>query len=167
MRTPAVMPARSRACPAPRRGQRGVAIVELALVLLPLVLLLSATADLGRAFYTYDTLLKAARGGARYLALSSTPDDTTVQGEVKNLVLYGDVTSSGTPLVSGLTSSMVQICTPTLCDADHANVPIVGSAGNTMALVSVRIVGYTYTSVFSAVLPATFAFRPINVTMRR
>ncbi|NML15303.1 TadE/TadG family type IV pilus assembly protein [Azohydromonas caseinilytica] len=142
-----------------------MATVELALVLLPLVLLLSATADLGRAFYTYDTLVKAARGAARYLALSTTPDDVTVQAQVKNLALYGDIDGGGTPLVPGLTSTMVQICTPKLCDADHNNVPVVGSAGSTMTLVSVRIVGYTYTSVFSAVLPATFAFRPINVTM--
>ena len=81
-------------------------------------------------------------------------------------MLYGDINSGSTPLVSGLKSSMIQVCTPTLCPADHNGVAITGHPGNTVRLVSVRIVGYAYTSVFSAVLPAKLNFRNINVTMR-
>ena len=51
-----------------RHRQRGLAIVEFAIVL-PLLLLLSlATTELGRALYQQDTLNKAVRDGARHLA---------------------------------------------------------------------------------------------------
>lgn len=152
--------------PALRRSQRGSATVELATVLLPLLLLITATADAGRALYTYNTLLKAARGAARFLALANPPD-ATAQATALNLVLYGDVDVPATnqALAPGLTTSMVQICTPALCSSNHNAVAILGS-GTTMGLVSVRISGYSYTSLFSAVLPATIAFNPIQVTMR-
>jgi Flp pilus assembly protein TadG len=153
--------------PAPAsRGQRGIAIVELALVLLPLVLLLSLTADLGRAFYTFNTLTKAARGAARYLALVDS-SNAARRTEALNLVLYGNTDGTGTPLVADLSTSKVQICAPSLaaCAADHANVSINGGLA-TMNLVSVRISGYAYAPLFSAVLPASLGFKDILVTMR-
>lgn len=146
--------------PSRRPGQRGFAIVELALVLLPLVLLLAATADLGRAFYTYNTLVKATRGAARHMALSD-PFDATTQQEAKNLVLYGDVEKTDQPLVSDLSESMVSVCNTALC-ADHA---VALPGGIAVGLVSVRVTGYAYTSLFSALLPAKLAFSTINATM--
>ena len=148
------------------RAQRGIAIVEFALVLLPLVLLLALTADLGRAFYTFDTLTKATRGAARYLALVDS-SDAARRTEALNLVLYGNIEGTGTPLVADLDAGRVQICAPSLaaCAADHSNVPINGGPA-AMNLVSVRISGYDYTPLFSAFLPATLGFRDISVTMR-
>jgi Flp pilus assembly protein TadG len=138
--------------------------VELALVMLVLVVLMTATADAGRAFYTYNSLVKAARSGVRYLALANPPD-ATAQTQALNLVLYGDVDTTSTPLVPNLTAPMIQICTPALCPTNHKDVPI-GGTSSTMSLVSVRITGYTYQSVFSAVLPATIGFGDIQATMR-
>lgn len=155
---------RPHACrrPAPRRGQRGLALVELALVMVPLVLLLGATADLGRAFYTFDTLTKAARSAARYLSLGDTTDATRL-ANARNLVLYGNTDGTGTKLVADLSSTHVAICTPTTCAVDHSD-QTNGIA--TVDLVSVRISGYAYTSLFSAMLPATLDFHDISVTMR-
>jgi Flp pilus assembly protein TadG len=50
------------------RRQRGIAAVELALVLPAFVLLLAATVFLGRTLYHYQVMLKAAHDATRYLA---------------------------------------------------------------------------------------------------
>ena len=47
-------------------GERGQALVELALVLLLLLLLLAGAVDLGRAFNNYIIVTNASREGARY-----------------------------------------------------------------------------------------------------
>ena len=48
-----------------RRGRRGQALVEFALVIPIVVLLLISLFDLGRAVYAYTTITNAARDGAR------------------------------------------------------------------------------------------------------
>jgi Tfp pilus assembly protein PilW len=50
------------------RRQRGIAAVELALVLPAFVLLLAATVFLGRTLYHYQVMQKAAHDATRYLA---------------------------------------------------------------------------------------------------
>jgi Flp pilus assembly protein TadG len=153
--------------PAPaRRGQRGIAIVELALVLLPLVLLLAAAAEFGRAFYTYNVLAQGVRGATRYLALVDDPDKPANQQEVRNLVRFGNTDGTGSVLVTGLTEAMVKLCTPSdyaACTADHSSV---ATGSGTMDLVSVRIVGFSYTPMFSAMLTAPLTFSTIGLTMR-
>jgi Flp pilus assembly protein TadG len=53
-----------------RRSERGVAAVEMALLLPVLVLLFMGIVEFGRAFYTAITLAHAARAGAQYGAQS-------------------------------------------------------------------------------------------------
>jgi len=56
----------------PRRlCEGGTAAIELAIALPLLLLTLLATAELGRMLSQYDTLNKAVRGGARYLATNA------------------------------------------------------------------------------------------------
>jgi hypothetical protein len=55
-------------------GARGVAAVEFAILLIPLLLMLCGVAEFGRAIYQYDALTKATRGATRYLSQFS-PDD--------------------------------------------------------------------------------------------
>jgi Flp pilus assembly protein TadG len=50
------------------RRQRGIAAVELALVLPAFVLLLAATVFIGRTLYHYQAMQKAAHDATRYLA---------------------------------------------------------------------------------------------------
>jgi Flp pilus assembly protein TadG len=115
------------------RSERGTQLVELAIVLPLLVLMLGAAAEFGRFFYTYQTLAKATRAGARYLTTESANGINDPKAE--NLVVYGDSSGSGTPVVSGLTTEQVRI----------------SRTGGTSAFperVTVKIVGYTYEPLF-------------------
>ena len=90
-----------------RRDERGIQLVELAIVIPIFVLLFAATAEFGRYFYEYTTLAKASRAGARYLATAAvkTAEDTTA----KNIVVYGNSAGNGSPILSGMTVANVTI----------------------------------------------------------
>jgi Flp pilus assembly protein TadG len=89
------------------RDERGVQLVELAIVIPIFVMLFAATAEFGRYFYEYTTLAKASRAGARYLATAgvSLADDTAA----KNIVVYGNSAGSGSPILYGMTTANVTI----------------------------------------------------------
>ncbi|HYN86166.1 MAG TPA: TadE/TadG family type IV pilus assembly protein [Pyrinomonadaceae bacterium] len=117
------------------RSERGTQLVELAIVLPVLLLLLVITAEFGRFFYTYTTLAKATRAGARYL--STAPGNGSMDGPAKNLVVYGNTEGEGDPLVAGL---------------DPTHVIISREGGNLTAgmpeTVTVKIEGYDYQPIF-------------------
>lgn len=89
------------------KDERGVQLVELAIVLPIFVILFAATAEFGRYFYEYTTLAKASRAGARYLATSAVnaAEDTTA----KNIVVYGNSAGTGSPVLPGITTANVTI----------------------------------------------------------
>jgi Flp pilus assembly protein TadG len=66
---------------APRKGERGTALIEFALVLPLLVVVTFLVIDFSRAFMVKNVLTQAAREGARSLAVSAVPDsaDTRVR----------------------------------------------------------------------------------------
>lgn len=109
-----------------RRHERGLAAVEFA-ILLPLVLLIMlATAELGRALFQYNTLTKAVRDGARYLSSVAIAGPTEVISldadkvtGTRNLVIYGNTAGMGTPLLPGLASGQIAVTAP---DALHVRV---------------------------------------------
>jgi Flp pilus assembly protein TadG len=82
----------------PRRSERGVALIEVALTL-PLVLLVSVSIfEFGRAFQTWQVLTNAAREGARVAVLpSSDPDD--VRDLVKGYMRDGQLGNYDTAVV--------------------------------------------------------------------
>ena len=90
---------RFRACEA------GTQLAELAVVLPVLLVLFGATAEFGRFFYTYNTLAKSTRAGARYLTASNKATDD----DAKSLVVYGTTDDGATPVLSGLSAGNVQI----------------------------------------------------------
>jgi hypothetical protein len=94
-----------------RASQRGAVAVELAILLVPLTIILFGTFELGRAFYQYDTIVKAARSAARYMSLQ-TPGEG-IQ-EAKCLVVAGTtVTAQCSPsLLPGLSTNMVTVNYP-------------------------------------------------------
>jgi Flp pilus assembly protein TadG len=167
-----------------KNRQRGVAAVELALVL-PLLLAIGfAITEFGRGIYTYNTLAKSARDAARYLSTQAQGDQivgtTTTWITARNLVVYGNPAGTGSPLVPGLDSSnmvtMVKICDAsiTACQATHLN------QGTFPAIntVSVTISGYTFTPVLDILGFTRFytggtssitsiPFSDISVTMRQ
>lgn len=89
------------------KDERGIQLVELAIVLPIFVILFAATAEFGRYFYEYTTLAKASRAGARYLATAAvkSSEDTIA----KNIVVYGNSAGTGSPVLTGMTTANVTI----------------------------------------------------------
>ena len=146
-----------------RMLQRGVAAVEAAFLLVPLVILLLGIAELGRVFYQYNTIAKATRDGARYLSMM-VPG--TGHATAKCLVVTGSPSCAGSPLVEGLDVAQVSICDATTCATTHANVPAEGTGVPSMNLVTVTVTGYRSANFVPVPLPF-FDFEPISATMRQ
>lgn len=89
------------------RDERGIQLVELAIVLPVLMIMFAATAEFGRFFYEYTTLAKAARSGARYLVTGA--NCPVIDTQAKNLVVYGNTDGTGDPVVKGLTTANIGI----------------------------------------------------------
>lgn len=141
------------------RVVRGVAAVELAITLVPLLVLTFGVTEYGRAIFTYNALDKATRDAARHM----TSPNPNRRDEAINLAVYGSLTPTGTPLAPGLTPARVAICDATDCPGTHAAVP---TGSGTVNLVTVSITGYTYNSIVTYVAPATLNFNAISTTMR-
>jgi len=92
-----------------KRREKGSSTIELAIVFPILLLLFVGAAELGRLFYTYTTLAKATKAGARYLSYSkdATSSDSATANAAKlraqSLVVCGYEDCTGkTPIVPGL-----------------------------------------------------------------
>lgn len=118
------------------RQERGTQMVELAIVIPVMLMLLGATAEFGRFFYTYSTLTNAVRAGARH-ACKWERNASWTYPETSRLVVYGDYsdTSDG-PILPGLSTSNVVVT---------AN----GASVNNIDSVTVKIVNYQYVPLFN------------------
>lgn len=156
-----------------RKAQRGVAIIEFALVLPLLLLLTFMTTELGRAIWHYNTLTKSVRDGARYLS-TQPPESAAAITTARNLMVYGkpQPTSSDLPLVTGLSMSHVPVPTadnPGCCDWVEITTTPVNGSSKVINTVTVKISGYQFNSMFSSAFGVnfgTFAFTDIKATMR-
>ena len=113
-------------------SENGSSMIEIAIILPILLILFAGAAELGRLFYTYTTLAKATKVGARYTSTSkeATSSDATIKGDAiksaQSLVVCGvpytiisgaknyDCTGL-TPIVSGLSPTAnvdVQVSAP-------------------------------------------------------
>ncbi|MGE5523483.1 MAG: TadE/TadG family type IV pilus assembly protein [Rhodospirillaceae bacterium] len=144
------------------KRQRGVAAVEMGIVLIPLVTLVFGITELGRAFYQYNSLAKATRDAARYLSAQG-PGDADDIAVAKCMVVYGNSTCSGSALVPGLTVSQVSVCDASNCASTHG-AQTTGSG--VVNLVTVSVVGYSFTSIVPFVVP-NLTFNDIGTTMRQ
>src|SRR5687767_13477925 len=90
-----------------RRDERGIQLVEAAIVLPIFLLLFGATAEFGRYFYEYTTLAKASRVGARYLI--TAPVTAGEDAIAKNIVVYGNPAGTGSPVLTGLSPTHIVI----------------------------------------------------------
>lgn len=96
--------------------QRGAVLVEMVLVTPILLILMLATAEVTRAFVDHNTLTKAVRNGARYVAANALLGTTGVitldaglTAETRNLVVYGNAAGAGAPVLPGLVPGDVTI----------------------------------------------------------
>ena len=131
-------------------NESGSSTVELAIIFPILMILFVGSAELGRMFYTYTTLAKATKVGARYLSVSrnvvngTATEITAAKNAARNMVVYGcpdrtvNPCALASPIVSGLTTANVNIC-------DNFSVPCnpVIPAG-TIKYFRVEIQNYTY-----------------------
>jgi hypothetical protein len=141
-----------------RRHGRGLALVEMVLVVPILAVMMLATAELGRALYQYTIVEGAVRAGARYLAANAIYGNTgvvdlskvpAVVAGTRNLVVYGNEVPSGPPLLPALSSARISVedlgggdvgvaCTyryqPMLADLIPVFPPIVMGGGGPLAL---------------------------------
>ena len=168
-----------------RKYTRGAALVEFAIVLVPLIVLVMGVAEFGHAIWQYEALTKSTRDAARYLSTYLPTDPTYPTAAAQCLVVYGSTTcpSAGTPLVSGLTTSMVIICdassstgcTDSTDPATFSNVPTYdtnnGAAGGTQSgsinIVEVKIKGFPYSPIEPFFNLSTFHFDNIFTVMRQ
>ena len=99
--------------------QRGAAIIEFALLLIPLLMIVSGIVEFGRAFWYYDALAKSTRDGVRFLSESKTVSpppaiDETLKSQVRDMVV-AEATAANVP---GLLPSDVEVdCDPADCNA--------------------------------------------------
>ncbi len=127
------------------RREDGSSIIELAIVFPILLVLFVGVAELGRLFYTYTTLAKATKVGARYLSTSrnvvkgDADEIAAAKAEARSLVVCGylDCTDKP-PIVPGLTTAQVLIC-------DNYSVPctpVIPAA--TIKYFKIEITNYSY-----------------------
>lgn len=117
-----------------RESERGSQVLEAAIALPILLMLMGATAEFGRFFYTYTTLTSAVRAGARHASKWERNASWTVP-ETRRMVVFGDFsdTSKGA-ILPGLTEGNVNVT---------ANGP-----ENNVQSVTVSITGYQYQPIF-------------------
>lgn len=150
-----------------KQKQRGVAAVEFALLIIPMLLMVFGITEYGRAMYQYNTLVKATRDGARFL---STVTTGTGVSTAQCLVVYGQKVCSGQKIVSNLDISMVSVCDSVSCPTTHAAVQ---TGSGVVNLVTVTVHGYEFESVVSfnigglTVGLPNVTFGDISTTMRQ
>ncbi|MDR6886184.1 MULTISPECIES: TadE/TadG family type IV pilus assembly protein [Variovorax] len=142
--------------------QRGAALIELALITPLLLLLTFITTEFGRAMYEYNLVVKSTRDAVRYLSVQTPGTHIT---EARNLMVFGNIAGTGTPLARGL--SLSNVPAGTCCTWQAAG------ASPLITTVTVRISSYSFHSLFPSVMGVVFAnangnivFSDITATMR-
>lgn len=128
------------------RNQLGLATVEFALTAPVLLLLMFATAELGRLLYQYNTLNEQVRDAVRYAAAAvatSTGSTGTVSISnavriaTQNLVVYG-TPGAGSALLPGLNTANVTVGSTAAgyvsVSAAYTYQPVIGSSLPTFGL---------------------------------
>jgi Flp pilus assembly protein TadG len=85
--------------PQPRPGERGAALLEMALTLPLLLFLCIGILEFGRAYQTWQVLTNAAREGARIAVLPGM-DDNAVRSRVKEYMAVGQLPKANDVVVT-------------------------------------------------------------------
>lgn len=78
-------------------SQRGNAMIELALVIFVLLTLMAGIFEIGRALWFYETLIKAARDGARTLSVQPNTSIATTGTDKAKTIVVDAAQASGVP----------------------------------------------------------------------
>lgn len=155
-----------------QKRQKGVAAVEMVIILLPMLILCFGIIEIGRALYFYDGLVKSTRGAVRYLTaqnLKSPPSGVTadsIRVKARSLAVCGAFDCTSLPsVVPGLTLAHVRVCDPVACPGTHSSV---ATGQGSADLVTVAIGGPGATPyTFDFMLPGgpQLTFTPVSTTM--
>jgi Flp pilus assembly protein TadG len=96
------------------RSLRGSAAIEFALSFAFLFSVFTGVFQFGYAFYQYNALESAVRGGARHASLRTYDSSTETPSAaylaaVRNMVVYGDPNGGVQPVARGLTPARVTV----------------------------------------------------------
>jgi Flp pilus assembly protein TadG len=140
-----------------RRRARGVATVEFAISVPVLLILMLATAEVGRVLFQYNTLTKAVRDGARYTASKASVGSTRVvnittqiRNETRNLVVTGNTAGSGSPVLTGFAVGNV-----TVSDAGNGFISVSATYTFAPVLSSLPTFGFGTGSAINLAMPLT------------
>jgi Flp pilus assembly protein TadG len=120
-----------------RQPAKGLAIIEMAIILPILILLTLAAGEFGRAFIQYSRLSHRVQSAARFVAENALQGTTgvalltaTVHTQARNLVVYGTPSVGTTPAVPGLSpDDVVVTVTPAgviSVSINYAYKPVIG-----------------------------------------
>jgi Flp pilus assembly protein TadG len=115
------------------KRENGTQMIEFAIIFPVLLLMFAGVTELGRLFYTYNTLAKATRSGARYLSTAQSVSGSTAAAT--NMVMCGNAAGCG-----GVNQPAVIV--PNLTVNNIVITPPVNGA--TVKYVDVAITGYSY-----------------------
>ncbi len=140
--------------------QSGAVLVELALLMLPLLLLVFGITEYGRAVYQYNTLAKGVRDGARFLS-QYEPGHADRILQARSLVVCGKTDCDASdPLVPGISLSNVAVRDRT----SDPTLNLQSTGRGVVNLVRIEVSGFTFRSAVSAIVPDV-TFGPIQATM--
>lgn len=134
-----------------RSDERGLQLVEVAIVIPVFLMLFGGVAEFGRYFYEYTTLAKATRSGTRYLTTAVV--NGTEDAAAKNIVVYGNPTGSGSPILSGLSPTNVVI-------TRQGGTPVLPQT------VTVQISGYKHQPIFDLAKLTKITALSMNVDIK-
>lgn len=165
------------------KHMRGAAAVEFAIVLIPLLTLVTGVAEFGHAIAQYEALTKATRDAARYLSTHTPGENAYPLAQAQCLATYGNTACTGSTLVTGLTTSMVVICdsahTTNCTDStdptsfsnvstyDTNNAASGGTPAGSIGLVEVKIKGFPYSPIEPFINLPAITFDNIFTVMRQ
>jgi len=124
-----------------KRSERGVQMVELAIVMPILLLLFAVAGEMGRLYFMNTTLAKGTRVAARYLTtvpLNTNANVLLYYTNAKNLAVYGKIAPTGNdqPMLAGLTANNILITTA-------GGIPIIPN------FITVKVTGVNFTPVLN------------------
>jgi len=158
----------------PFRKARGVAMLELAIILPLLLLLAFGALEFALAISQYKTLAVQVRIGARYLS-SRVPGDAIGRAEAICLVRTGQAGAApcaGTPVLPGLATATVTVEDAANSAAHKAQASDSSTYRVRVNLVTVKVSGFQYQPILGSFLSgltgaSTITFGPVTATMRQ
>lgn len=81
--------------------QNGVAAVEFAIILIPLLLIVAGVVEFGKTFWYYDALAKATRDGARLISRADKDAIANAKVDAENLVVNAVNGANVSPALTG------------------------------------------------------------------